>query len=254
MMLVSAPESIWQKACVCFSLGLSTRCNFKRAFCLQETTWTSAASQGCCTNWAHKHVITGWLARVWYWFTCAHTGRVNFVHTLIDIHVPKLLSVLPLILAEVTCNIFTGHCSQGWVPQPQFLQACSLLEPVLEVGRWFPWHWYLFWTLMEYTSVFISWSCLSLLTLPYHELPWRWGHFQLWTSPFKHSQSSFLAQGNPSRIDHCSWLNSWLPLQGFSVSRKNSSRERVPCQRSWSYHTAISSLECGLTKFSSLIH
>ena len=119
------------------------------------------ASQGCCTNWADKHVITGWLARVWYWFTCAHTGRVNFVHTLIDIHVPKLLSVLPLILAEVTCNIFTGHCSQGWVPQPQFLQACSLLEPVLEVGRWFPWHWYLFGTLMEYTLVFISWSCLS---------------------------------------------------------------------------------------------
>ncbi|CAH3104978.1 unnamed protein product [Porites lobata] len=26
-----------------------------------------------------------------------------------------------------------GHCSQGWVPQPQFLQACSLLEPVLEI-------------------------------------------------------------------------------------------------------------------------
>ena len=58
-------------------------------------------------------------------------------------------------------TFFTGHCSQEWGPQPQFLQACSLLEPVLEVGRWFPWHWYLFGTLMEYTSVFISWSCLS---------------------------------------------------------------------------------------------
>ena len=39
MMLVSAPKSIWQKAWVCFPLGLSTRCIFKRAFCLQETTW-----------------------------------------------------------------------------------------------------------------------------------------------------------------------------------------------------------------------
>lgn len=37
-------------------------------------------------------------------------------------------------------TFFTGHCSQEWGPQPQFLQACSLLEPVLEVGRWFPWH------------------------------------------------------------------------------------------------------------------
>ena len=40
MMLVSAPESIFHKARVCFPSGLSTRQTSKRAFSSQETTWT----------------------------------------------------------------------------------------------------------------------------------------------------------------------------------------------------------------------
>ena len=40
MMLVSAPESMFHKTCVCFPFGLSGRETSTRAFSLQEMAWT----------------------------------------------------------------------------------------------------------------------------------------------------------------------------------------------------------------------
>ena len=57
MMLVSAPESILHKVRVCFLRGSAPGKPLKGHSTYR--TNVDIASQGCCTNWAQKHVITG---------------------------------------------------------------------------------------------------------------------------------------------------------------------------------------------------
>lgn len=61
MMLVSAPSSILHKARVCFPSGLSARQTFKRAFSLQETTWTLLAKGVALIGPRNMWSQDGWL-------------------------------------------------------------------------------------------------------------------------------------------------------------------------------------------------
>ena len=57
MMLVSASESVLHKERVCFLRGSVPGKPLKGSSTYR--TNVDIASQGCCTNWAQKHVITG---------------------------------------------------------------------------------------------------------------------------------------------------------------------------------------------------